>query len=336
MFEEMEAAGATRALIFSDPDCGLKAILAIDDMTLGPATGGIRTFRYESDAEALSDAQRLAAAMTVKCSIAGLDAGGGKMVVLDHPGLDRSRAFRRLGRFIQELGGRYWGAGDIGTTVEDLELASQATQYINRGGRQLGLAVGRTVLNGIRACAEARGRGVAGLSVAIQGCGLIGEGVARVLAQEKMSLYLADTRHSHVQIIAHELGAAVLPVDDVLLADVDIISPCAHGGSITLELLERMKAWAICGGANNQLAGPEVSRALPSSKVLYVPDFLASSGAVIVGIAGPLMGVDANDLIAQTYNTAGRILNEAADRAVATDVIGLELARRRLIARAAA
>lgn len=331
----MEAAGATRALVLFDPDCGLKAILAIDDMTLGPATGGIRTFCYRSDVEALAEARRLAAAMTVKCSIAGLDAGGGKMVVLDHPGLDRPRAFRRLGRFIEELGGRYWSAGDVGTTIEDLEAASETTRYINLGGRQLGLAVGRTVLNGIRACANARGRSVAGLSVAIQGCGLIGEGVARVLAREKMSLYLADVRHSHVQIIAHELGATVLPADDILLADVDIISPCAHGGSITRDLLERMKAWAICGGANNQLAGPEVSQALAGSNILYVPDFLASSGAVIVGIAGPLMGADKEILIAQTYETARRILNEAAGRAVATDVIGLEFARRRLVDRAA-
>jgi len=332
VFEEMEAVGAKRALFLSEPACGLKAILAIDDMTLGPATGGIRTLSYASDAEALADAQRLAAAMTVKCSIAGLNAGGGKMVVLDHPDLDRPRAFRRLGSFIEDLGGRYWTAGDIGTTIADLEALSETTQYVNLAGRQLGRSVGQTVLNGIRACAEVRDRKVADLSVAIQGCGLIGEGVARVLAQENVSLYLADVRHEHAQIMADELGATVLSPDDVLLADVDVIAPCAHGGSITADLLGRMKAWAICGGANNQLASPEVAEALASADVLYIPDFLASSGAVIAGIAGPVMGADKDGLIARTRETARRILNEAARRGVATQTIALELARHRVAA----
>src|SRR5262245_3641929 len=98
-----------------DSASGLHAILVIDDTTLGPAAGGIRTRAYESAAAARRDAQRLARAMTLKCALAGLAAGGGKCVVLDHPGLDRDRSFAVLGKRIESLEGRFRTAGDLGT-----------------------------------------------------------------------------------------------------------------------------------------------------------------------------------------------------------------------------
>ena len=44
-------------------------------------------------------------AMTIKNALAGLEAGGGKVVVIDHPGMNRPAAFVRLGEFIAELNG---------------------------------------------------------------------------------------------------------------------------------------------------------------------------------------------------------------------------------------
>ena len=97
LWELIETNAAPRVLLFSDAASGLRAVLAIDDLTLGPAAGGIRTRPYPDALAAADDAMRLARAMTLKCSIAGLDAGGAKMVVLDRPELDRAAAFRCLG-----------------------------------------------------------------------------------------------------------------------------------------------------------------------------------------------------------------------------------------------
>ncbi len=73
-FEELSSAGAHRILALQDKASGLRAFIALDDMTLGPACGGIRTLAYNSTAEALTDVAKLASAMTLKCAIAGLDA----------------------------------------------------------------------------------------------------------------------------------------------------------------------------------------------------------------------------------------------------------------------
>src|SRR5262245_17489366 len=102
-----ESLGAARCLLLTDAASGLRAVLVLDDLTLGPAAGGVRTRSYPGLSEALADAARLARAMTLKCALAGLDAGGGKLVVLEHPDLDRPRAFARLGTFVEELRGLF-------------------------------------------------------------------------------------------------------------------------------------------------------------------------------------------------------------------------------------
>ncbi|QDZ06404.1 Glu/Leu/Phe/Val dehydrogenase [Sphingomonas panacisoli] len=285
-FEHFDV-GSDRTILWRDRSSGLRAVLAIDSLKLGPAVGGIRTQKYPSFRHAVDDAQKLAAAMTLKCAIAGLDAGGAKTVVLDYPELNRKAGFRRLGQFIDELRGVYWAAGDLGTTLDDLDSAAEVTRFVNRNVSVLADATARTVVNGIRACIEERGgSGLAGIRVAIQGCGAIGSGVARALAAAGSRLVISDIVPQRASRVAAQTGGRVQPPDEILGADVDIIAPCGKGGTISRATLERIKAWGICGGANNQLAeDDETGHALMEAGILYVPDFLASSGAVIAGAA---------------------------------------------------
>ena len=107
LFSTLGAAKARHSIFWQDEKSGLRAVLVIDDVTLGPAAGGIRTQPYPSVHDAVLDAAKLAQNMTLKCALAGLDAGGAKVVVLDHPELDREIAFLRLGERIEELGGPF-------------------------------------------------------------------------------------------------------------------------------------------------------------------------------------------------------------------------------------
>ena len=75
--------GSPELIEVRDPSCGLDAIIAIHSTALGPAIGGVRTYAYPDREAMVADVTALARAMTVKCSLAGLDAGGGKAVVLD-------------------------------------------------------------------------------------------------------------------------------------------------------------------------------------------------------------------------------------------------------------
>ncbi len=78
------------------------------------------------------------------------------------------------------------------------------------------------------------------------------------------------------------VGAArALDVSEIETQQVDVLAPCALGGTLTGELVPRLRARVIAGVANNQLAEPEVGRLLAADGVLYAPDYVINAGGVI-------------------------------------------------------
>ncbi len=291
MLELLEARDAARCLLWTDRATGLRAVVVLDDLTLGPAAGGTRTRSYASLADAMADAAALARAMTLKCAISGIDAGGGKAVILDHPGMDRPRAFARFGAFVEELGGLFRTAGDLGTTTADLAAMATRTSYVQTDESDLSAATARSVLRCVEACAAMAGKpGVRGLRVAVQGCGAIGAAVARALATAGAVLLVADVDRARADAVAAETGARVLDAESILDADCDVLSPCAIGGVLTVEAAERIRALAVCGAANNIVASPAAEQRLIDRAVLFVPDVIASAGAVVHGVCDAVMG----------------------------------------------
>jgi leucine dehydrogenase len=322
---------ADRVLLWRDAASGLEAILVIDDLTLGPAAGGVRTRAYGSPEDALADAAALARAMTIKCALAGLDAGGGKCVVLDHAGLDRARGFRVLGERIAELGGLFRTAGDLGTTAADLAAMASRCPWVHDDERGLAGAVARGLLRCIEACAGLRGASVAGLAVAVQGCGAIGAAAARLLAAAGARLGVADLDPARARAIAGETGAEIAAPADLLAAPVDVIAPCALGGVLDVEAARAVRAWAVCGAANNLLASPEAEEVLVRRGILVVPDAVASAGAVIEGIGRTVMQLpDRTPLIDALGGTARRILEESRATGALPSAVARQLARARI------
>ena len=116
----------------------MRFIVAVHSTVLGPALGGLRLKRYPGGlSEALADVMGLARTMTLKASAAGLSLGGGKAVMIDD-GLADTRDARlvQAAGVIDELGGAYITAEDIGTTTADMDLMSRHTPYVV--GRSLG------------------------------------------------------------------------------------------------------------------------------------------------------------------------------------------------------
>jgi len=331
MFEILDSEGARRCYLWSDPDSGLRAALVIDSVALGPAAGGIRTWRYPTIEAAVRDAARLARAMTIKCAISGLDAGGGKAVVLEHEGLDRKRAFECLGERVQELGGLFRTAGDLGTTAEDLDAMARRCSFVHTDEGDLAAAVARGAVRCAEACAAVRGRELRGSSVAVQGCGVIGAAFARALHEVGVEVTVADVDRARAESLADELGGRVVEPAAILTADVDIIAPCAIGGVLTEEVVREMRAWAVCGAANNILAGPSVARALAARRVLHVPDVVASAGAVVDGIGRTVMGLSNRTLLIDALgNTARELLEQAAVTGRTTEELAVERALARV------
>jgi len=331
--------GVERLVAVRDASSGLFAVIVLDDVTLGPAAGGVRTRAYASVEDGIADAARLARAMTVKCALAGLAAGGGKAVVFDRPGLDRPRAFAVLGERIAELGGLFRTAGDLGTTAADLAAMATTCRWVHTDEPHLAAAVARGLVRCVEACVRLR-RGDAaragptdltGLRVAVQGCGAIGGAVAEALAARGVVLTIADVDATRAAAVAARTGAQVVPVDRLLTGDADVVAPCAIGAAVDVNVARELRAWALCGAANNVLADEETARVLAARGVAVVPDVVASAGAVIDGIGASVMGLaDRTPLIDALGDTAHALLVEAARTGRTSHELAVERARTRI------
>lgn len=273
-------------------DAGLKAIIAIHDTTLGPALGGCRMWPYASEEEALDDVLRLARGMTYKAAAAGLNLGGGKAVIIGDPKKDKSELlFRAFGKAVNALGGRYITAEDVGTDVLDMEYISQETDYVTgldvtRGGSgDPSPMTAYGVLQGMKASLEKRygSQSFKERSVAIQGAGNVGRNLVELLVKEGVGkIYLADIDRARVERLASE-HACVEAADpnEIIFAECDVLAPCALGGTVNDDTLEKLRCKIIAGAANNQLREHVHGIELARRGILYAPDYVINAGGLM-------------------------------------------------------
>ncbi|MFL5893516.1 MAG: Glu/Leu/Phe/Val dehydrogenase dimerization domain-containing protein, partial [Thermoleophilaceae bacterium] len=245
---------------------GVYTIVAVHSTALGPSLGGCRMWRYESSAEAARDALRLSRAMTFKAAAAGLSLGGGKAVISVPPGDAPSGRRRReiledFGDTVGILEGNYYTAEDVGTSSRDMTVIAKRTKYVTglpRGGGGSGDPSPFTAL-GVEAamrasCARVFGStDLRGRTVAIIGAGRVGSRLALRLARAGAKLRIADI-DERKRALARDLGARWTDTTSAVLADVDIVAPCALGGAIDEYNVSRLRCRIVCGSANNQLA----------------------------------------------------------------------------------
>lgn len=275
---------------FADPGTGLRAIVAIHSTARGAAAGGTRFRAYDGEQAALDDALRLSRAMSYKSALAGLPVGGGKAVIMGDPGRLKTPALlHAYGRFLNRIGDTFATGEDVGMTVRDMETIREVSPYAggtSHGAGDPSVHTADGVMHGLRAVLERQfGReDFAGVRVAIQGLGAVGWGLAERLHAAGARLVVADVRQDVAARAVARFGAEVLPPDAIHAAEVDIYCPCALGGVITERTAEEIRARAVAGAANNQLASPAAGAALAARGVLYAPDYVINAGGVISGL----------------------------------------------------
>jgi len=327
--------------ICHDEASGLRAIIAVHDTTLGPGLGGIRMWSYPSDEAALNDVLRLSEGMTYKNSLAGLDLGGGKTVVVGDPRLDKTpQKFRALGRFIDRLGGAYLAAEDVGTTTDDAEQVASQTRHVtglpvDKGGSgDPSPMTAWGVVCGIRAALSEAGigEGFEGVHVAVQGAGHVGADVARHLLAAGARVSVADLYQDRIDPIL-ALGAEQVPAESVHELECDVFSPCALGAVIGPETIDRLRCRVIAGAANNQLADDSMGDQLAGRGILYAPDFAINAGGVInIGeeLQGPYDAERAQRSVERIGDTLAAVFERARETGVSTHTAALAMARERI------
>jgi leucine dehydrogenase len=274
-----------RVIEVARADLGLHAFVVIDSRRRGPAFGGIRRHAYPTPAAARRDACDLARAMTIKCALAQLPAGGGKTAIVDHPGLDRPRAYRALGEVIESLAGAYVCGPDLGTGPDELRHVRAATRFVNPAANDAGASTAAGVSAGLVGLLEALdGHGeLARRRFAVQGLGAVGAACAARLCAAGATVFGHDPDPVAASAAAR-LGVVSTPPEDLWRVECDVWMPCALGGGLDGRRAAQLRARGVCGSANNQLADSGVARALADRSIAWAPDVCVNAGAVIEGV----------------------------------------------------
>jgi glutamate dehydrogenase/leucine dehydrogenase len=178
--------GPEQIIHIYDPKTQLRAIVAIDNLALGPAIGGTRMAPDVSTREVF----RLARAMTLKNAVNGLKHGGAKSgIVADPRSPDKETLVRTFARAIRDLKG-YVPGPDMGTDEQSMAWVHEEI------GRAVGLPrmlgglpldelgmTGYGVAVAADVASDAIGLPLKGARAVIQGFGNVGKAAAKFLLE---------------------------------------------------------------------------------------------------------------------------------------------------------
>jgi len=282
----------------------------------GPAKGGIR-FHPALTIDHIKD---LAFLMVLKCSVVNIPFGGSKGgVVVDPKQLSRNELEQVTRGYIRAIAD-YIGpfkdipAPDVYTDEKIMVWILDEYERI-KGEHVPAVVTGKPVelsgikvrsystsLGGLYVLEEAMskiGMDKAGVRVAVQGFGNVGENAARILHERGYQVVaVSDSSGGIINPRGLDIPAVMLHKDktrrvtdfkdginisneELLACDCDVLVPSALSDQLTVANAGDVKARIVLELANAPTT-PEADQILLENKIMLVPDILANAGGVVV------------------------------------------------------
>ena len=313
-YEEIRVREGTRS--------GLTMAIAVHRTVDGHALGGCRFEPYVSPDDAVADVKRLARAMTFKAAVAGLRLGGGKGVIAAEPdsppdSYHRRLALRDFAELVESFEGRYITAQDAGTSEDDIAYMARFTDHVSGRPRAEGGSGDPSpyTAHGVEVGIRASLRGpLAGRHVIVVGLGHVGSALATRLRDGGATLTVADI-DPHKRELADELGADWLEPHQAMVAEGDVLAPCALGGILGRDTVAALNVAVVAGAANNQLRDDDAADALRERGIVWAPDFVLNAGGLLA-VADERHGFDL-ERVERSIERIGTTLDEIYARAAA-------------------
>lgn len=356
-FQFADDLGPHKIIHVYEPGTGLKGTLVLDNVAIGPAIGGLRMAPDVSTEECF----RLARAMTLKNSAAGLRHGGGKSVLYGDPHMaprEKEPLIRAFACALEGEAGYIFGP-DMGT---DERCMAWVRDEIGRatglpavlGGiplDELG-ATGWGLRHAAEVAADFIGLKLEAARVVVQGFGAVGLHAARFLeevgavivgaADSRGSVHNPDGLDLESLIALKKGGRSVVDApngehgapDAVVAMPCDIWIPAARPDVLNKDNVDQLQARMVLQGANIPCT-PDAEARLHEKGILSLPDFIANAGGVICA-ACEYAGMDREAAFAAISsriraNTL-EVLRDAHEEGILPRQAALALARRRVLA----
>jgi glutamate dehydrogenase (NAD(P)+) len=303
VFAATDEIGPIKVVHVSESRLGLKGTLVIDNVARGPAIGGLRMAPDVS----VEECARLARAMTLKSSAAGLAHGGGKSVLWGDPQMPLDKKAELIRGFAHALRNEtdYIFGPDMGTDetcmawIKD-EIGRAAGLPACLGGiplDELG-ATGWGLLHSTLAGAHFLNMTLDGARVAIQGFGAVGRHAAKFLVARGARLVaVSDSRGTLASADGIDLaelarlkdaggsvcdypGGRKSDVNAVIDIECELWIPAARPDVIREDNVHRLRTKLLVQGANIPCT-MDAERILDGNGILVIPDFVANAGGLI-------------------------------------------------------
>lgn len=326
----------------TNPKTGLKCIIAVHSTHLGPSAGGVRMQPYSDSNSAIKDVLRLSRGMSYKNAMAGLKLGGGKAVLFGNPKIDKTpELMHSLGDKIQDLGGKYLAAEDVGMTLVDMENIAQRTKHVFGRDPKLGFGGEPSPMTALgvflsieRAVKIKFGReSVSGITIGVQGAGAVGADLAIRLGNAGARVLVADIDEARAKETALKAGGEQVSISEIMKLSMDVFAPCALGAIVNDNSIPQLKAQIICGAANNQLAEDRHGAELVKREILYCPDYIVNAGGIInvsYEVDGNYDEAEVTRHVSRIPDTLESVLLEAISRNITPATIADEQAQKRI------
>lgn len=260
--------------------------------------GGIRRHIPEKDElEVFTDGNNLGRAMSFKNLAAALPFGGCKATVqMDVLDVENKEIMGFIGFAIDKC--RVLMAPDMNYPAEmsdklqEYGFTKQCVGGVNASTGPTGKPTAYGVFLSLKEAVKFN-EGIdslEGKEVALMGLGAVGYNMAKYLLADGAKLTVADTNPMAVKNLLmeypnHEIKT--VPVDEILFQPVDILSPCAVGGVLSRDEIERLNCKYVWGSANNQLRAKnqaeeyELAGMLAAKGILYQAEWWSNTGGII-------------------------------------------------------
>ena len=335
MIKEIEIDGYEKVVHATEESSGLDCYIAIHSTELGPALGGARFWSYNKSHDAIEDVLRLAKGMTLKNSLAGLNLGGGKAVINLRNTEKTPELLREFGKVVESLEGQYITADDVGVNDDDMKIIHKVTEHVAFLDVDPSPATSLGVIKGMQAALMflRNDFSLKDVHIAIQGLGHVGFNLAEMLHQRGAKLTVSDLGAWKCNEAAHKVDATIVSVNNIFEVDCDIFAPCALGGAINKDTIEKLNCKIVCGGANNQLSNSMMGYALKDKGIINAPDFIVNAGGVIDAYKD--LGHISTDfhvanIIDGIYDRTMQCLIDAKKNNMPTNLVAEMMARKRL------
>jgi leucine dehydrogenase len=231
---------------------------------------------------------------------------------------------------------------DVGIGPNDLPVIARNTKYVagfdqpGKTGGDSGPLTALGVFVGLKAAVKHRlgADNTKGLTVAIQGLGKVGMGLARQLHGEGAKLIVSDVNADAMKSATEAFGANAVSPEEISAIECDVFSPNALGAILNDRSIAQMRAKVVAGGANNQLARDEHGEALKQHGILYAPDYVINGGGII-RVAGQIFGwadAEIEHRVLGIGDTLTQIFRRADGEGVPTNVVADRMAEERMAA----